>query len=77
MRGSAQIVLQRAEAAYHDALDLVARSGRAEDVRQACMAMTLLCAYQTSLGIGSRKITATAASILGELFGGTFTGLER
>nr|XP_031857742.1 uncharacterized protein CI109_006837 [Kwoniella shandongensis]KAA5524814.1 hypothetical protein CI109_006837 [Kwoniella shandongensis] len=63
-RLSIQSVLARAEQAFLDALALVAGSGRIEGIRQACLALALLRAFQTSLGQGSIAITSAAAGVL-------------
>ncbi|WVQ78257.1 hypothetical protein IAT38_000341 [Cryptococcus sp. DSM 104549] len=63
-RLSIKSVLARAEDAFLSALDLVAGSGRIEGIRQACLALGLLRAFQTSLGQGSAAITASAAEVL-------------
>ncbi|WVQ71462.1 hypothetical protein IAR50_000999 [Cryptococcus sp. DSM 104548] len=59
-----QSVLTRAESSFLSALDLVAGSGRVEDIRQACLALALLKAFQTALGLGSSLVTSAAADIL-------------
>lgn len=64
-RLSIQAVLTRAEDAFLSALDLVAGGGKVESIRQACLALALLRAFQTSLGQGSQKVTSAAASTLG------------
>lgn len=61
-----QITLDQANEAYRSALSLVAGSGRVEDVRQACLSLALLRAFQTSLGQGDTRITSFAADLLGE-----------
>ncbi|KIY31248.1 hypothetical protein I305_06356 [Cryptococcus gattii E566] len=63
-RLSIQAVLTRAEDAFLSALDLVAGGGKVESIRQACLALALLRAFQTSLGQGSQKVTSAAASTL-------------
>ncbi|ODO11404.1 hypothetical protein I350_00183 [Cryptococcus amylolentus CBS 6273] len=59
-----QSVLTRAESSFMSTLDLVAGSGRVEDIRQACLALALLRAFQTALGLGSSAVTSAAADIL-------------
>ena len=61
-----QVILDQADEAYRAALSMVAGSGRVEDVRQACLSLALLRAFQTSLGQGGMDATAFAADILGE-----------
>lgn len=61
-----QITLDQANEAYRSALSLVAGSGRVEDVRQACLSLALLRAFQTSLGQGDSSLTSFAADLLGE-----------
>ncbi|WRT66903.1 uncharacterized protein IL334_003868 [Kwoniella shivajii] len=63
-RQSIQSVLTRAEEAFLSALSLVSGSGKIEDIRQACLALALLRAFQTSLGQGSEEVTAAAAGML-------------
>ncbi|OXH40985.1 separase [Cryptococcus neoformans] len=63
-RLSIQAVLTRAEDAFLSALDLVAAGGKVEGIRQACLALALLKAFQTSLGQGSESVTSFAASTL-------------
>ncbi|KAK8870007.1 hypothetical protein IAR55_000577 [Kwoniella newhampshirensis] len=63
-RLSIQSVLVRAEQAFLDALSLVSGSGRIEGIRQACLALALLRAFQTSLGQGSASVTSAAAGVL-------------
>ena len=63
-RQNIQIVLHRAETCFQSALELASKSGRVEDIRHALLSLTLLCTFQTSLGMGSSVITANAASIL-------------
>ena len=65
-RLSIQAFLTRAEDAFLSALDLVAAGGKVEGIRQACLALALLKAFQTSLGQGSESVTSAAASTLGE-----------
>lgn len=60
-----QVILDQADQAYRTALSLVAGSGKVEDVRQACLSLALLRAFQTSLGQGSLEVTAVAADLLG------------
>lgn len=60
-----QIILDQADEAYRAALSMVAGSGRVEDVRQACLSLAHLRAFQTSLGHGGMDLTAFAADILG------------
>ena len=66
-RHGIQLILDRSEKSFIEALSLSANSGLVEDVRQACLALALLRAFQTSLGQGSAGITASAAGILGGL----------
>lgn len=61
-----QVILDQADEAYRAALSMVAGSGRVEDVRQACLSLALLRAFQTSLGQGGTDVTAFAADILGK-----------
>lgn len=63
-RLSIQAFLTRAEDAFLSALDLVAAGGKVEGIRQACLALALLKAFQTSLGQGSESVTSAAASTL-------------
>ncbi|OCF35317.1 hypothetical protein I316_02863 [Kwoniella heveanensis BCC8398] len=63
-RLSIQTVLTRAEEAFLSALSIASGSGKIEGIRQACLALALLRAFQTSLGHGSELITASAADIL-------------
>jgi separase len=63
-----QVILEQADAAYQSALELVAGSGKVEDVRQACLSLALLRAFQTSLGQGGARVTSFAADLLGESF---------
>ena len=64
-RQSIKYILDQSEAAFLSALDLLAGNGRVEDVRQACLSIALLHAFQTSLGHGTSSVTAAAAGILG------------
>ena len=61
-----QVILEQADAAYQSALELVAGSGKVEDVRQACLSLALLRAFQTSLGQGVARVTSFAADLLGQ-----------
>jgi separase len=61
-----EVILDQADQAYRAALSVVAGSGRAEDVRQACLSLALLRAFQTSLGQGGTDVTSFAADILGK-----------
>ncbi|WVQ98549.1 hypothetical protein IAU59_005675 [Kwoniella sp. CBS 9459] len=63
-RLSIQTVLTRAEEAFLSALSIASGSGKIEGIRQACLALALLKAFQTSLGHGSELVTASAADIL-------------
>ncbi|WVF72384.1 hypothetical protein IAT40_007199 [Kwoniella sp. CBS 6097] len=63
-RLSIQTVLARAEEAFLSALSIASGSGKIEGIRQACLALALLKAFQTSLGHGSELVTASAAEIL-------------
>ncbi|KLT42574.1 hypothetical protein CC85DRAFT_274318 [Cutaneotrichosporon oleaginosum] len=56
--------LERASAAFRNTLATIAARGRVEDVRQTCVSLALLGAFQTSLGHGSPATTASAASTL-------------
>ena len=66
-RDGIQLILERSERSFLAALSLSVNSGLVEDVRQACLSLALLRAFQTSLGQGSAAITASAAGILGGL----------
>lgn len=59
-----QIILDRAEQGFQKTLSLARGSGRIEEIRQACLSLALLRAFQTSLGQGSPDVTAYAAHIL-------------
>lgn len=61
-----QVILEQADVAYQSALELVAGSGKVEDVRQACLSLALLRAFQTSLGQGGARVTSFAADLLGK-----------
>ncbi|WVN89000.1 uncharacterized protein L203_104216 [Cryptococcus depauperatus CBS 7841] len=63
-RLSIQTTLSRAEDAFLLALEMVSGIGKVESIRQACLALALLKAFQTSLGQGTKSITSSAASIL-------------
>lgn len=65
-RRNIQIILQKSEQAFMSSLNLAYGSGRVEDVRQSCLSLALLRAFQTSLGEGSAATTASAAALLGE-----------
>lgn len=56
--------LERASSAFRTTLANIARTGRIEDVRQTCVSIALLSAFQTSLGHGSPSTTAAAAGTL-------------
>ena len=64
-----QVILEQADQAYQSALTLVAGSGKVEDVRQACLSLALLRAFQTSLGQGGARVTSFAADLLGQSIG--------
>jgi separase len=66
-RHGANILLERAVEAFRVTLATDARTGRVEDIRQACVSLAVLGAYQTSLGQGSPEITAMAAGILASI----------
>ncbi len=65
IRQSIEQVLNRSETSFTAALEISASSGSVENVRQACLSLALLRAFQTSLGHGSYDLTAAAACILG------------
>jgi separase len=69
-RNKIETVLDHAGIEFQDSLSLAASTGKVEDVRQACLNLALLKAFQTSLGQGSAAITAAAANILGVLLVG-------
>lgn len=63
-RHAALVMLDKSSHAFRKTLANVARTGRVEDVRQACISLVLLSAFQTALGHGSPATTALAAGIL-------------
>lgn len=63
-RHAAQILLEKASEAFRSTLAAVARTGKVEEVRQACVSLAVLGAFQTSLGHGNSETTASAAGIL-------------
>lgn len=63
-RATIYAVLQRSEEAFKSALSLASGRGRVEDIRQACMSLALLRAFQTSLGQGSPNLTSSVANLL-------------
>lgn len=65
-RQGALMLLEKASQSFRKTVSIVARTGRVEDVRQACISLVLLGAFQTALGYGSPTTTALAAGILGE-----------
>ena len=60
-----EIILEQAESAFLSALSMSAMNGGVEDVRQACVSLASLRAFQTCLGNGSPAVTAAAAGTLG------------
>jgi len=70
-----ELTLHRSERAFLSALTMASGTGRVEEVRQACLSLALLRAFQTSLGQGSPIVTASAAGILGT--SGCHTELHR
>lgn len=63
-RHEAVLQLERASSAFRTTLASIAQTGRVEDVRQTCVSLALLGAFQTSLGHGSPATTASAACTL-------------
>jgi separase len=63
-RHEAVLQLERASEAFRNTLSTIAARGRIEDVRQTCVSLALLGAFQTSLGQGSAATTASAAATL-------------
>lgn len=63
-RHEAVLQLDHASAAFRNTLAAIAARGRVEDVRQTCVSLALLGAFQTSLGHGSPVTTASAAGTL-------------
>ena len=64
-RKSAHALLARAESAFSGALSLSMSNGRSEDVRQASLSLSMLHAFQSSLGHGSEESTRVIADMLG------------
>lgn len=63
-RHDAVVQLELASSAFRKTLARIARTGRVEDVRQTCVSLALLGAFQTSLGHGSPLTTVSAACTL-------------
>lgn len=63
-RHTAQLLLEKASEAFRSTLAAVARTGKVEEVRQACVSLAVLGAFQTSLGHGNPETTASAAGVL-------------
>lgn len=66
-RHSAQVLLERAAHAFRQAVTVTGHTGRVEDVRQACVSLALLGAFQTSVGHGSPTTTSSAADLLASI----------
>ncbi|KAL1407397.1 separin protein [Vanrija albida] len=66
-RHSAQVLLERACHAFRQAVTVTGHTGRVEDVRQACVSLALLGAFQTSVGHGSPTTTSSAADLLASI----------
>lgn len=66
-RNGAHLLLEKAVEAFRITLANYSQTGRVEDIRQACVSLAVLGAFQTSLGQGSATTTALTAGLLGEL----------